>query len=37
LAAFIETPDRLAELLAIVHVGDDEVEARLHDAERTAR
>src|SRR5712691_13149808 len=33
----LEAADRLAELLALVHVGDRNVEARLHDAERSRR
>src|SRR6266849_13974 len=33
----LEFPDRLAELLALVNVGHDDVHARLHDAERPAR
>ena len=33
----LELADRLAELLALVHVRQDDVEARRHDAERPAR
>ena len=33
----LEAADRLAELLALVHIGNDQVEAGLHDAERARR